>query len=297
MASPTTEGPPINWVYPTAGVGGSLYNKPFPVPTYSTDQYPPYTTWHMLDIWGTTNGTITATQGVATGLVWAVFLYLLALTPIHKKTTPFHTFISIGLAFLITELMIELLSNVTPGLNPSPAYNFITQDNASSTWPTAFIATFATSQVAAWLAFIFAAICLWIQAQGLLTGIKVTNGAVYYGLLGYLASTSIATLGTAMTYSIMQIKNVTLSGDKLVLAMADAHAFRSIYLVIYAVCIGSYSLISMLSVFHIVLRRPKSLVKKASTYASALNLVGLLCAQSAIIPCTCSYDELSSHHV
>jgi hypothetical protein len=293
MTSPTTASPPIDWVYPTAGVGGSLYNKPFIVPTYPTDQDPPYMTWHMLDIWGYTNGTIVATKGVATGLVWAIFLYLLALTPIHKKTTPFHTFMLIGLVFALIQLMIELLSNITPGLNPSPAYNFLTQDNASGTWPLTFIATFATSQVAAWLAFTFAAICLWIQAQGLMTGIKVQNVAIYYAILGYLASTSVATLGSAMAYSITQIKIVTLSGGEMVLAMANSHVYQSIYLVIYAVCIASYSLISMLSVIHIILRRPKSVMQKTSTYASALNLVGLFCAQSAIVPCKCSYDGLS----
>jgi len=135
----------------------------------------------------------------------------------------------------------------------------------------------------AWIAFIFAALCLWLQAKGLMTGIKVRYLTVYKVINAYLMGTAFAALATAMAFSIQQVQQIGLqmTEDE----VNYAYRLRVAFLAAYAICIGSFSLVSICSVVDIIWKRPSSLIKGHNAYASALNLVGLLCAQSFIIPC------------
>ncbi|OAP55534.1 hypothetical protein AYL99_10507 [Fonsecaea erecta] len=268
---------------PTAGVGGALYDEAFQVPTYPAAPFNKVT-WRLIDTWNNINVNYDTNRGLAAGLVWATLVYLLALTPTRKRTTPFHTFMLIGLVFMLIKLMIDIVSSLTPGLQSSSAYTFLTLDFTDSIWTKEFIATFATSQVTGWFAFIFAAICLWLQAKGLMTGIRARYPVVYKVMLVYLILTSVAAFAAAMAYSIQQILQLGKDGAEIYDYLDEAYNGRIAYLAAYTICIGSFSLVSMASVFDIVWKRPSSIVTRNNAYASALNLIGLLCVQSFVIP-------------
>lgn len=281
MASDAT--PSATLVFPTAGVGGSYYDTAFPVPVYPNA---PSTmvTWRYLDTWNNWNSNYAVSQGIATGLIWATLTYVLALTPNHKRRTPFHSFMLLGLVFLLIHMTIDIVTSLTPGIQPNSAYTVLTGDIVDSVWTRKFIATFVASQVAAWIALALAFICLWLQARGLLTGLKVRRVAIYRFVLNYLAFTSGTTLGTGISYSIYQFCTITKPAADVFLSIDNGYTFRIVYLICYTICVGSYSLLSMIAIVHIISKRP-SAVFGGGAYASALNLVGLLCAQSFVIPC------------
>lgn len=271
-------------IRPTAGVGGSLYDTTFPVAIYPGAPNN-IATWRMLDTWNNLQVNTGTTTGIAAGLVWATLTYLLALTPKRKRSTAFHTFMLMGLVFLLLHLMIKLVASLTPGLQALSAYTFVTFDLDNSIWTTKFVATFVAGEVTGWFAFSFAAICLWLQAKSLMTGLKVSYPGPYKVILTYLVGASLAALGAAMANSIHQTMELTDSTNQPEQAVTEAYQMRVSYLITVAVSLGSFSLVSMVSVVHIVWKRPASVINGNSAYASALNLMGLLCAQSFVIPC------------
>ena len=269
-------------VFPTAGVGGEYYDTPFEVPTYSTGAINEVS-WRAIDYFSHIIANYAVSEGVATGLVWATLIYLLALTPGRKRTTPFHTFLLLGLVFMLLHLMLDIIAVVTPGLSTNSSYVVLTNDVASSVWTTQYIAIYIICKVANWLAFIFATTCLWLQAKGLLRGVKVRFNIVYRVILTYLALTAVAALVCSMTYWIHQIMGVKM--DPTPQMDYNMLKMKTSYLVTYAISIGSFSLVSICSVLDIVWRRPSSVIKTNNAFPSALNLVGLLGAQSFIVPC------------
>lgn len=273
--------------FPTAGIGGSYYDTAFGVPTYGSAVFN-QTTWRLLDNWDHGNVNYASSEGLAAGLAWATLIYLLALTPSHKRTTPFHCFLLTGLVFMLLHLMINVIAALTPGLKTTTAYIYITLDIASSAWPRKYVVVTAMSAVASWFSFIFAAICLWLQAKGLMTGIRVRFITVYKMILGYLILTSVLALASCVAFNIKQImyigKTTALEESTAVLQL------RNLYLITYAISIGSFSLVSIFSIVDIIWRRPSRVIKGHNVFASALNLVGLLCAQSFMVPCEYSYN-------
>jgi hypothetical protein len=274
--------------FPTAGIGGQYYSDPsFEVPVYSDDARRTLN-WQMIDAWNQLSLNYAIGEGVAAGLVWATIIYLLALTPSRKRTTAFHSFLLAGLVFMLMHLMMDLISIVTPGLSTSSAYVVLTRDISSSIWTTRYTAVYAATRVANWLAFVFASICLWLQAKTLMTGLKVRFPTTYYILLTYLALTSLAVLIASMVYWIYQI---TVIQDDITYPVFLPQMLRNIYLIIYAISIGSFSVINVCSVVNIIWRRPSSVLTPHNAYHSALNLLGLLGAQSFIVP-----RKSHSHH-
>ena len=282
--------PTTTLTLPTAGVGGSYYDTAFPVPVYLNAPFN-MVTWRGLDTWNNLNVSYTATQGIATGLIWATLTYLFALTPNHKRKTAFHNFMLLGLVFLLVHLMIELIASLTPGIQPSSAYTVLTLDVRDSVWTRQFIATYSASQVCAWFAFVFAAICLFTQARGLMTGLKVRHPVICKLVLSFLAFNSVATLAAAVAYSIYELATFREQVEDREQALDISKAYHKACLTCYTVCVGSYSLVSMIAVVNIVWKRPVA-ITGGSVYASALNLVGLLCAQSFVIPCKYFKAEL-----
>ncbi|KAK5192230.1 hypothetical protein LTR96_006202 [Exophiala xenobiotica] len=267
--------------FPTAGIGGQYYNEPsFEVPVYSDDARRTLN-WQMLDAWNQLSLNYAIGEGVAAGLVWATIIYVLALTPSRKRSTAFHSFLLAGLVFMLIHLMMDLISIATPGLSTSSAYVVLTRDISSSIWTTQYTAVYATTRVANWLAFVFASICLWLQAKTLMTGLKVRFPTIYYVLLTYLALTSLAVLIASMVYWIYQI---TVIHDDITYPIFLQQMLRNIYLIVYAISIGSFSVINVCSVVNIIWRRPSSVITPHNAYHSALNLLGLLGAQSFIVP-------------
>lgn len=267
--------------FPVAGVNGEFYDVAFGVPTYSVDAFN-VISWRSIDNWDHANSNYVSSEGIAAGLIWATLIYLLALTPTRKRTTPFHAFLLTGLVFMLLHLMMEIIAALTPGLHITSAYTVLTGDITSSTWPRRYRAVYATSRVAAWLAFICAAVCLWLQAKGLMTGIRVRRPNFYRIILSYLVIAALAALGACMAYWIQQITIISAAETP---AMSNYSAkLRDVYLITYAISIGSFSLVSICSVVDIVWKRPSSLLKRHNVFASALNLVGLLCAQSFVVP-------------
>lgn len=268
---------------PTAGIGGSYYDEAFGVPTYPSAMND-MVTWRMLDNWNHININYALTEGIAVGLVWATLVYLLALTPNRKRTTHFHTFMLVGLIFMLIHLMIDAVSYVTPGLQPTSAYIVVTGDVMSSTWNETYTATFVATEITGRIAFIFAAICLWLQAKALMTGVRVTCPTAYRIILAYLIVAALAAFAIGMAKSIQQIM---LIGRMLTPAEYNGgYQLRIAEMAAYTISVGSFALVSITSVLEILWKRPASVITGHSAYASALNLVGLLGAQSFVIPCT-----------
>ena len=269
-------------VFPTAGVGGEYYYTAFEVPTYSAGAFNEVT-WDSIDDFSHIIANYCVSEGIATGLIWATLIYLLALTPGRKRTTPFHTFLLLGLVFMLLHLMLDIVAVLTPGLSTNSSYVVLTGDVASSVWTTQYITIYIVCKIANWLAFIFATTCLWLQAKGLLSGVKVRFNIIYRIILTYLALTALAALVSSMTYWIHQIMVVKM--DPTPDMDRDMLRMKTVYLASYAISIGSFSLVSICSVLDIVWRRPSSVIQTNNAFASALNLVGLLGAQSFIVPC------------
>ncbi|KIW14016.1 hypothetical protein PV08_06797 [Exophiala spinifera] len=279
FATPPTASPSI---FPTAGIGGEYYTSPiFEVPVY-TSYARNAITWQMLDAWNLVGLQYAVAEGIACGLIWATFIYLLALTPARKRFTRFHIVLFTGLCFETSHLTMDAISLVTPGLSANSAYVVLTRDIASSVWTTSYKAFYISTQVLNWAAFICATVCLWIQAQSLLATIKTRFSIVYIIILVYLVFAALATLVASMVYWIHQIKVIpdNIDWDTAVYTKR----LRYIYLLIYAISIGSFSLVNLLSVLEIICRRPLSVIKSKSVYHSALNLLGLLGIQSCLVP-------------
>jgi hypothetical protein len=268
--------------YPTAGIGGSYYDTPFYVPVYnSTDPVP--TSWRTLDKLGFFIAYTLSPEGIAAGLAWATLIYVLALTPNRKRTTLFHSILLFGLIFLLTHYMIDLIAAQTPGISTQAFYLLVTGDYASSKFPSSFTAAWVISLVMECLALICACTCLWLQAKGLLSGIRLSHTKVYRGILTYLILASLTAVGGRVAYMTSHLKWLRTYRPDWAADVVDQTA--KAYGITSAICIGSYSLVSMCSIIAIIWQRPRSVVHGQNAYASCLNLVGLLCAQSSIIPC------------
>ncbi|KEF57886.1 uncharacterized protein A1O9_05807, partial [Exophiala aquamarina CBS 119918] len=271
---------PAPTAFPTVGYGGSYFDKPaFKVPTYGTRPYANIT-WRLLEDYARVLASKNSADGIAAGVAWATFIYLLALTPNKKRTSPFHTSLILGVAFLLIHLMINLISPCMTGLNKYSAYAFLVgTENVIIT--SRFISVQAASLIAEIISFCCASLCLWLQAKGLMTSMQNRFPRFYRIILGYLIFTSVATIVAQTVYIVKSINKISKSSNKVI---TDYLMWIIIYHCLFAVSIGSYSLVSMCSIVSIIWKRPSSVVKGHNAYASALNLVGLLCAQSFVLP-------------
>jgi hypothetical protein len=222
-------------------------------------------------------------EGVAAGLAWGTLIYILALTPSRKRSTFFHSILLLGLVLLLVHYMIDLVASETPGISAQSFYLLITDDYSTSHFTSGFMTAWATSTITECLSFLCACICLWLQAKGLLSGIRLNYATFYRIFLTYLVLASLAALGGRLTYMVSELK--WLGKRRPDWAEDIVYATSLTYGATYAICIGSYSLVSMCTIVTIVWKRPKSVVSGQNAYASALNLVGLLCAQSSVVPC------------
>ena len=116
-----------------------------------------------------------------------------------------------------------------------------------------------------------------------MTGIRVRFFNLYRVILAYLILAAVAALITLILFSVQQIQQLTQPPTEEVYNYAVR--LRNGYLIAYAISIGSFSLVSICSIADIIWKRPSSVIKGHNAYASALNLVGLLCAQSFAVPC------------
>ena len=268
--------------FPTVGYGGSYYDTPaFKVPTYGASTSANFT-WRFIEDYARVVVNKSSTEGIAAGITWATFIYLLALTPNQKRTSPFHTCLLLGVAFLLIHLMIDLISACIPGLTKYSAYLLLVGAE-SVIFTSRFISIQVASMITETISYCCASICLWLQAKGLMTSIQNRFPRVYQTILGYLIFTSVATLVTQLVYLAMTINQLgkTLPDD----VTYNYLTWVLVYHSLFAISIGSYTLVSMCSIVSIIWMRPSSVVKGHNAYASALNLVGLLCAHSFVLPC------------
>lgn len=273
---------PAPVAFPTVGYGGSYYDTPvFKVPTYGASTSANIT-WRLLEDYARVLVNKSSTEGIAAGMVWATFIYLLALTPNPKRTSLFHTCLLLGVAFLLIHLMIDLISACIPGLSRYSAYVLLV-GTESVIFTSHFISVQVASMITEIISYCCASVCLWLQAKGLMTSVQTRFPRLYQTILGYLIFTSVATFVTQLVYIVMSINHLgkTLADQ----VMYNYLVWLLVYHCLFAISIGSYALVSMCSIVSIIWMRPSSVVKGHNAYASALNLVGLLCAQSFVLPC------------
>lgn len=276
---------PAPTAFPTAGYGGSYYRKvTFQVPTYSSTANN-HISWGLIDDYIRIVISNLSAIGIAAGLTWGTFIYVLALTPNRKRTTPFHTFLLLGLVFLLIHLMIDLITACIPGLSKYPAYDVLTRDQESLLYSQQYMSVHMTSHASNMSSYTCASICLWLQARGLLTGVRVKLRRLYLCVLILLLLSSTLSFAAQVAYLVGLAQQL---GKPFSIEGFQAYVtYEAVYVVTYAVSIGSYALVAMCSIVNIIWRRPSSVVKGVNAYASALNLVGLLCAQSFAVPCEC----------
>ncbi|KAK5053109.1 hypothetical protein LTR84_002083 [Exophiala bonariae] len=271
---------PAPVAFPTVGFGGSYYDSPvFSLPSYGTR--PAVLTWRFIDDYSRLVVNKSSTDGIAAGMTWATFIYLLALAPNQKRTSLFHTCLLGGVTLLLVHLMINIISAGTPGLSKYSPYILLVGPE-SVIFPARYIAVQAASLVTEILSYCCASVCLWLQAKGLMTSIQNRFPVLYCVILGYLVFSSMATFATQLICIVKTLVQIDQKPEYN--AVADYLTWIYVYHTTFAVSVGSYALISMCSIVSIIWRRPYSLVKTHNAYASALNLVGLLCAHSFVLP-------------
>jgi len=264
---------------PVNGFGGTYYDWPFYVPTYTTDDPMVFnqTTWRIIDQWNQVNLNMQATEGVGLGMCLTALVYILVLTPNGKRGKPFHSFLLAALLFEMLRLLCDLIQSTQAGVSQYSAYLWLTNDQAATTYSSAYRGVTICGLTAACAAYFFTTICLYVQSRGLLSSFEMSYRKTYRVLMGYLIMASIAAFVMRVTLMVYQSASIP--------AAPQAFHIREATLITYTVSIGSWSLVSMCSVVMIIITRPRSMINRNSLYTTVLNLIALVCMESFIVPC------------
>lgn len=271
---------------PVNGFGGSWYDQPFGlVPVYNrgaidvNDQI----TWADIDRFAAVIANIWVTNGACLGLCLAVFAYIIALTPSKKRGLPFHTSLLLALFCEIGRLIADIARASNIGLSPYPAYLALTGDYEATTYSSTFQALDIAGLIFAPLAFFFTAICLYLQACGLLTNLHLRHRFYYFTIMTYLVVTSLVALGLRMTISVIQALYNTNALNTQSIELQTISNLRRATTISYAVSIGSWCIVSFVSVVWLIATRSKLIVTNR-LYDTALTLLSLVFMESFVVP-------------
>lgn len=285
---------------PVNGFGGSWYDQPFEVvPVYNrgapgvVDQI----SWAKIDEWATIVSNVWVTTGTCFGLCLAALAYVIALTPNKKRGKPFHTTLLLALVAEIGRLLCNLTRASNVGLSRYSAYLGLTSDYDATTYSPAFQGLTITSMIFACLALFFTYLCLYIQTNGLLTGLRLHYRAVFWAFMIYLIIMSLVTLGLRVTATAIQTKALLRPGS---VGEAVSHTYfnvREATSIASAISLGSWCMVSLCSVFWLMFTRTKLIVSNRH-YDTALTILSLVFMESFVVPCKApfSFPTCQPHH-
>jgi Fungal pheromone mating factor STE2 GPCR len=237
--------------------------------------------WADIDDWSAGVANVWVTTGTCFGLCLAVLAYLIALTPNKKNGTPFHTSLMLALIFEMARLLCDIGRAADVGLSPYSAYLGLTNDFGATTYSMSFQAIEVVGMVCATLASIFTFACLYLQAAGLLTSVHNRHRALYLGIICYLLSTSVVALAFRITITVIQAMYT--SGRYESFSLDTYRILRRTTSIAYAVSIGSWCCVSLVSVSWLMFTRSKLIVSNRP-YDTALTLLSLVFMESMVIP-------------
>ena len=268
---------------PVNGFGGSWYNQPFvgvPIYNHGAKGVVDEITWARIDEWAAQISNVWVTTGVCLGLCLATLAYIIALTPNKKKGLPFHTSLMLALVFEIARLLCSVgrASDIT--LSPYSAYFGLTQDYKASTYSPGFQALDIAGDSCGTLAFFFTVVCLYIQACGLLTGLRMRMQPAYVGVIAYLLTTSLLAFSLRITLTVIKslYATDTISWNEMLF-----RTIRTATAVAYAISLGSWCTISLGSVLWLMFTRSKLIVSNRP-YDTALTILSLTFMESFVVP-------------
>ena len=179
----------------------------------------------------------------------------------------------------------------TSGLSPYSAYLGLTQDWTAVTYSSTFQGLDVTAAICATFAFFFTAICLYIQASGLLTGLRIKHPSVYVAIASYLAFTSTFALVFRITLTAYQSLYLTHKIEWNPVLFVKLQLTTGIA---YAVCLGSYCTISLASVCWLIYSRSHLIISNRP-YDAALTILSLIFMESFIVPS--KFESLDVKHL
>ena len=137
------------------------------------------------------------------------------------------------------------------------------------------------------LAYITAVICLYIQANGLMSNLKTKNFNIYIVVLLYLIASSVIALAANLVFIGLQTSDLLGHHPNYPFATV-----QDIALITYAISLGSWCLVSLISVVKLIISRYRVVVTN-HLYDSAIQLLCLTLLESFIVPCTLDLFEMS----
>lgn len=277
---------------PVNGFDGSLHGVIFYAPSYRespslADPFSTALTWTVIDAYGSRVAVWTMGRGIGLGLVLITLLHVLFSTPHTKRWKPFHSCLLTALLFKTVHLFATCTQAWSPNVGFNPAYRTITKDY-TQTYSSTFVAWTLSRALLDLLATTFTLACLFIQAKTSLAGMRLSHRPWYFTLNTYLILASIA----CVLARILMITSQTLtfypahnSPTRLNLAIvSNANTTTN------SLALGSYCLVALGSVLHILWTRRKLLLHSGggggrnTRYDRALSLLALVLLESFILP-------------
>jgi hypothetical protein len=271
---------------PVNGFGGDWYRQPFQgVPIYNLGApgVIDHVSWYWIDQWATRFvSNVWVTTGACLGLCIASLTYNLALTPSKKRGLPFHTCHILALLSEIARLLCDIGRASSVGMSPYSAYLGLTKDYAATTYSPAFEQLEIAGMICATLAFIFTTICLYLQTLALTTGLQLNHHKLFFGIMAYLITASIVALGFRM--AITTIRSIYVFRPLSSFPYSVFAKLRMAMLILYAISLGSWCTVSLISVFWLMYTRSQLIVSNRM-YDTGLTLLTMVFLESMIVPC------------
>lgn len=271
--------------YPVNGFGGSYYNERFRgVPVYNEGQpgVNNNISWKAIDDYGLVIVNIIAIDSVCLGLCLAAFVYTISLTPREKRAKIFHISLLTALVLEIYRLLTVVAPASTPGISSFSSYLLITNDIRASSFSLGYYGATISGYFAGCLAYLFTVGCLYIQTKGLLAGFQLRHPKYYIAGVCYLLSISAIAFVTNVVFDAFQ--TARMFGK--VRYYSGFVALHKTVLAFYAVSLGSWCLVSLVTVAILVFTR-SDIVRGKTRYDTVLKILLLTLLDSFIVPCKC----------
>ena len=267
--------------YPTNGYGGSYYHEHFQgVPVYHDGK--PGTnnivSWNAIDHYTFGAINIIATDSICLGFCLATLVYTISLTPREKRLKLFHISLLTALTFEIYRLLTVVAPASTPGISSFSSYLSITKDVGATTFTNGYRGTLISGWFAGCLSYLFTVACLALQAKGLLAGLEFRYPRWHTVLFCYLLGISAIAFVANVVFNAFQAAHMSGSYQKF-----PFDILHILVLALYAASLGSWCLVSLVSVTWLVCTR-FNMVRGTTHYDTALKIILLTLLDSFMVP-------------
>ena len=267
--------------YPTNGYGGSYYHEHFqgvPVYNHGSPATNNIVSWAAIDQYALEAISIIATNGICLGFCLATLVYTVSLTPREKRLKLFHIALLTALLFEIYRLLTVVAPASTPGISSFSSYISITKDVEATTFTNGYRGTLISGWFAGCLSYLFTVACLSLQAKGLLAGLELRYPTWHTVLFCYLLGISAIAFVANVVFNAFQAAHMSGSYQKF-----PFDILHTLVLALYAASLGSWCLVSLISVTWLVFTR-FNMFRGTTHYDTALKIILLTVLDSFIVP-------------